>query len=115
MTAAFDQFELSDKEGNMFLAKFGPTPLPEPPPVAEETRIPNIITPNNDDLNDTFAPHLPGPTADLQVYNRWSQLVYEQANYQNTWNGNNLATGTYYYVLTSATGQIWRGWVEISR
>jgi hypothetical protein len=31
MTAAFDQFKLSDNGENMFLAKFGPHPLPEPP------------------------------------------------------------------------------------
>ncbi|WP_158267613.1 SBBP repeat-containing protein [Adhaeribacter arboris] len=77
--------------------------------------IPNIITPNGDGLNDTFALVLSCQQVELKVYDRWGKLVYEQTDYQNTWNGANLAEGTYFYQLHSSKGQSWKGWVEISR
>ncbi|QMU27512.1 T9SS type B sorting domain-containing protein [Adhaeribacter radiodurans] len=83
-------------------------------PLGLGAAIPNIITPNNDGLNDTFALALSCQKVDLKVYNRWGKLVYEQAEYQNTWNGANLPEGTYYYQLHSSNGLSWKGWVEIS-
>ena len=49
----------------------------------------NIFTPNNDGLNDFFIPinleQYPYPT--LIIYNRWGEIVYENENYQNDWEG----------------------------
>jgi gliding motility-associated-like protein len=82
----------------------------------DKTRlVPNVFTPNNDGLNDTFAPRVTCLPTDLKIFNRWGKLVYEQPNYQNTWAGENLSDGIYYYQLTSSRGQIWKGWVEIIR
>jgi subtilisin-like proprotein convertase family protein len=39
------------------------------------------------------------PGSVLKVYNRWGTLVYENENYDNTWTGEGLAEGTYYYVF----------------
>ncbi|PIQ22401.1 MAG: hypothetical protein COW65_03395, partial [Cytophagales bacterium CG18_big_fil_WC_8_21_14_2_50_42_9] len=72
-------------------------------------------TPNNDGLNDTFVPRITCLPTDLKIFNRWGKLVYEQKNYQNTWRGEGIADGIYYYQLTSSKGQIWKGWVEIIR
>ena len=72
----------------------------------------NIFTPNNDlngnntfqfgglylcDENDNCVLKFPGSV--LKVYNRWGTLVYENDNYDNTWTGDGLAEGTYYYVF----------------
>ncbi len=77
--------------------------------------LPNIITPNGDSLNDTF--YIPPScfTINLKVYNRWGKLVYERANYDNTWGGTNLTAGIYYYQILTSKGQGRKGWVEISR
>jgi gliding motility-associated-like protein len=84
--------------------------------VVEKTQQqPNVFTPNGDGLNDTFAPRVSCLPVDLKVFNRWGKLVYEEANYQSTWNGGNLADGVYYYLLSTVNGQAWKGWVEIIR
>jgi gliding motility-associated-like protein len=81
-----------------------------------EMLIPNIFTPNGDRLNEYFAPRLGGCPPRLQVFSRWGQLVYENAAYRNTWDGNGLAQGIYYYLLTPPDGgQVIKGWVELAR
>ena len=76
--------------------------------------LPNIITPNGDQLNDTFAPRLGGCPPRLQVYSRWGRLVFEQDNYQGTWAAEGLASGLYFYLL-SGEGVKLKGWVEVLR
>ena len=73
---------------------------------------PNVITPNGDNLNDTFEPRVTGAAVDLKIFNRWGRLVYEQADYRGGWGGN-VAAGTYYYYLTTTAGRSWKGWVEV--
>ena len=61
----------------------------------------------------------------LQIYNRLGALVYEQNDYVNQWrgqtdNGNDLPTGTYFYVLNLETedsvyGRQATGWIYINR
>jgi hypothetical protein len=79
--------------------------------------IPNIITPNQDDQNQTFL--LKGlHAADwaLRLYNRWGHEIYAQEHYDNTWAAQGQPDGVYYYLLTnSATGQKYQGWVEVRR
>ncbi len=62
----------------------------------------NVFTPNGDDSNETLQfPYLPQfPNHLLKIYDRWGQLVLESSNYQNDWNGEGAAEGTYYYSLT---------------
>jgi gliding motility-associated-like protein len=73
---------------------------------------PNIITPNNDGKNDTFEPSVTADPVTLTVFNRWGRKVFEQDNYTTGW-GTDVSAGTYYYRLTSASGQSWKGWVEV--
>lgn len=65
----------------------------------------NVFTPDNDGTNQNFKivgiqGHMP---AKFYVYDRWGQLVFEDINWNGTWDGriNNLelADGVYYYVL----------------
>ncbi|GEO05617.1 hypothetical protein AAE02nite_32810 [Adhaeribacter aerolatus] len=83
--------------------------------VEKKQMVPNVFTPNNDGLNDTFVPRVTCLPTDLKIFNRWGKQVYEQKNYQNNWGGTGLSDGIYYYQLTSTKGQIWKGWVEIIR
>ncbi len=73
-------------------------------------KIPNIFTPNNDNINDYFViQNSEGWDIDLQVYDRWGVIVYKDTNYKNNWDGKckgkDLADGTYYYII-KATNQL---------
>lgn len=97
--------------------------MPEIPPPAVPTPglaflIPTIITPNGDKLNDAFAPQgLPGPARwSLSVFDRWGREVHKQEAYDNTWAAVGRPDGVYYYMLiNTATGQRYKGWVEVLR
>lgn len=51
--------------------------------------VPSAFTPNNDGINDFFAPLNAIKAEDLyfKVYNRWGQLVYETRNWKQGWDG----------------------------
>ncbi len=78
--------------------------------------IPNIITPNGDQLNDRFAfAYLPSGAWELTLYNRWGRQVYYSAAYHQDW-GEDAAAGMYYYRLRQVTtGESHRGWLEVIR
>ncbi|MCB0516369.1 MAG: gliding motility-associated C-terminal domain-containing protein [Chitinophagales bacterium] len=72
-------------------------------------KIPNTITPNSDNKNDTWVIGNPENLAlSVKIYNRWGNLLYESDNYNNSWNGiyngNPLPQGTYYYTLETPKG-----------
>lgn len=60
----------------------------------------NIITPNLDSFNEYYELHESLLGAALFVFNRWGNLVYSSTQYNNTWNGENLASGVYYYMIS---------------
>jgi gliding motility-associated-like protein len=79
--------------------------------------IPNIFTPNMDDKNATFwIEGLFGfPNSALTVYNRWGGEVYHSDDYSGNWDGDDLPSGTYYYVLNRSDGEDFSGYVHISK
>jgi gliding motility-associated-like protein len=81
---------------------------------ANTVRTYNIITPDGDGKNDFFVIDNATlyPDNELAVFNRWGREVYRRKNYDNTWNGDDLGAGTYYYQFT-ANGQTFKSWVEI--
>ena len=85
--------------------------------VAVACKIPNIITPNNDGQNDAFHPQgLRAGAWNLDVFNRWGRLVYQQKGYDNRWDAAGLADGIYFFQLTNpASGQQLKGHVEVVR
>ncbi len=77
--------------------------------------VPNIITPNDDDLNQTFQPRFSCRPASLEVFSRWGQRVYQTDDYHNTWDAKGLPDGIYYYLLRDADDRRAKGWVEVRR
>ncbi|MET4105522.1 gliding motility-associated C-terminal domain-containing protein [Hymenobacter sp. UYP22] len=85
------------------------------PIVVGEVFVPNIITPNHDDKNETFIPRFSCRPARLQVFTRWGNKVFETDTYRNDWRADNLPDGLYYYHLKDADGRAIKGWVTVER
>jgi gliding motility-associated-like protein len=75
-----------------------------------EIVVPRGFSPNGDGTADFFIiENLNGRNAQLEIFNRWGQKVYESDDYQNNWDGTantgvvllgeQLPEGTYYYQL----------------
>ena len=92
-------------------------------------QIPEIFTPNNDGINETF--EIPGledyPNNSIQIFNRWGSTVLNAAPYENNWNGNStsnlilgegeLPTGSYYFILdlNGDGSTIYKGYIYLKR
>ncbi len=64
--------------------------------------LPNAISPNNDNLNESFKPQVFGITEyHLQIYNRWGQLVYSGTN--GSWVPKKSDSGVFMYTLQMQT------------
>jgi len=76
--------------------------LPRPP-----LKVPNIITPNGDGVNDVFEIQGLYPNSRLAIFNRWGTEVFRSSNYANNWQGetktlnmpSQLNEGVYFYIL----------------
>lgn len=84
-------------------------------------KIPNVITPDGDGINDFFEIRNVDdyPNSDLVILNRWGTVVFEKTGYTNDWNGDDLSEGVYFYRfypngLKYETG-MYHGFVEIIR
>ncbi len=91
--------------------------------------IPNLVTPNLDGLNDTW--EINGidkyPNAEVEIYNRWGNLVYSASPYNNDWDAtvNKGATidskdgkvpvGTYFYIINLNEDDYppYKGYIEV--
>ena len=69
--------------------------------------INNVFTPNSDGINDgfSFGEHKMD-NIDVQIFNRWGQLVYTWVGENKSWNGkgiddNDVPDGVYFYVLVA--------------
>ena len=89
-------------------------------PVTSTTcKIPRGVSPNNDEKNDTF--DLSSlDVRKLAIFNRYGQEVYTKSNYKNEWHGqgkggNELPTGTYFYMIERENGESVTGWVYLNR
>jgi gliding motility-associated-like protein len=79
----------------------------------------------NDSLDLEFLSDRTGGITKLQIFNRLGALIFEQGNYINEWagqdkNGNELPTGTYYYVIDFVNpddvyGPQASGWIYLNR
>lgn len=88
-----------------------------------ELEMPTGFSPNNDGYNDSFI--IQGielyPNNQLNILNRWGDVVYSRNGYQNNWqgegrNGKALVDGTYFVVFTAANEGIeLTGYVELRR
>lgn len=86
-----------------------------------ELVIPNVFTPNNDNINECFAPAgIPEGCYWLYIYNRWGVLVFDSEKLDKLcWNGNYMKTnsrvtdGVYFWILDFGNNE-YHGTVTVS-
>jgi gliding motility-associated-like protein len=89
--------------------------------VYKKVVIPNTFTPNGDGVNDTWAIEALDtyPTSTTQVFNRYGGLVFKSTGYPKAWDGRysgqDIPSGTYYYVIDLKNGNVMSGWVMVVR
>lgn len=64
--------------------------------------IPNLVTPNNDNINDCWVILGIENYNDVHVviFSGNQKIVYENRRYDNSWCANDLSEGTYYYLVS---------------
>jgi gliding motility-associated-like protein len=90
--------------------------------IVQNLIVPSLITPNLDGNNDYFiikGIESLGRTS-LIVFNRWGARVYENSEYDNTWDGVDdkekpLPEDTYFYILRPENSRTLKGYVVIRR
>lgn len=104
-------------EGNSVSCKQTITLLPGEA-VSEELKIPNIITPNGDGINDFFYIRNLPEHSHLVIFDRTEKIVFESDNYNNQWNGTAVLpfsgkNGTYWYLLSLPGGEKISGFLVV--
>jgi len=75
-----------------------------------DVNIPNVFTPNGDNVNNRFV--IQGlreyPNTLVSIYDRWGRQVYQTQNYSDdtAWDGQGADAGTYFYVVEFVNKQI---------
>jgi gliding motility-associated-like protein len=90
--------------------------------ITEEPVIPNVFTPNNDGVNDSFKINNLVGSWEMMIFDRWGSLVFATQQAQgDAWNGVNLQgirvdTGVYFYTLKeSSSGKAYNGSIHLFR
>jgi len=79
--------------------------------IVDEITIPNTFTPNGDGMNDVWTLQYLDtyPKSNVTIFTRYGNIVYSSIGYPAPWdgryNGEILATGTYYYVIDPKNGK----------
>ncbi len=80
-----------------------------------ELIIPNVITANNDNINDVFK--IRGfelGQGSLNIFDRWGKSVYQTEKYYNDWRPTNLDDGVYFYIINyTLTNKSYKGFVTL--
>ena len=89
-------------------------------PVFDGLAIPNVMTINNDGVNDFFLIEGLKSETSLTILNRWGEIVFSTNNYQNDWTGRDrsgalLTEGVYTYVLNTPNDKLKHGFIHLVR
>ena len=95
------------------------TELPNPFP--DVAKIPNVISPNNDGINDTWvlpAQYVSGTNTQIIIFNSYGKIVLNTSEYLNNWPLSDELVFTsvnpvYYYVITTKDNKTKKGSITI--
>ena len=78
-------------------------------PFPDVEKIPNMISPNGDGINDTWVipqHYASGTNTEVQILNDRGKVIFQTINYQNNWPENQLDVNSinalYYYIITTS-------------
>ena len=82
--------------------------------------IPNVLTINGDNINESFNIDGLKPKTALTILNRWGNIVFITDDYQNDWKGKDLTgkdltEGVYTYLLKTPDNETKHGFVHLMR
>jgi len=87
--------------------------------------MPNVFTPNNDNLNDIFIPiKIKGITVNqVSIFNRWGDLIHKENSPKIFWdgksNGENVSDGIYYWIVeyqnSKGIADVMHGFLQLIR
>ncbi|WP_018344074.1 gliding motility-associated C-terminal domain-containing protein [Cytophaga aurantiaca] len=81
-----------------------------------DLEVMNLITRNYDGLNEVMYLKMTyNYPLHVSVYNIWNEKVYESSAYDNSWNGDNVTAGVYFYYVKDEKGcmEDRKGWVQL--
>jgi gliding motility-associated-like protein len=81
--------------------------------IPHEIVLPNIITPNDDGVNDVLEIAELPQGSQLFIYNRWGKRVYQSNNYLNNWDAKDVEDGTYFYVIFMSENVQRKGFLQL--
>ncbi len=83
-------------------------------------KIPNIISPNGDMINDTWVlplQYVTGTDTEIVIYNAQGKVVFQTKDYQNNWPQDDLnqtsVNQLFYYIITTSDGTVEKGSITI--
>ncbi|WP_296385398.1 gliding motility-associated C-terminal domain-containing protein [Winogradskyella sp.] len=89
-------------------------------PFPDVLKIPNVISPNGDGVNDTWIipqQYVTGTNTEVQILNDRGQVIFQTINYQNNWPEQQLdltsVNTLYYYIITTADLETKQGSITI--
>jgi len=89
-------------------------------PFPDVEKIPNVISPNGDNINDTWVLPLvytSGTNAEVLILNDRGKVVFQSFDYQNNWPESDLGLTSvnqlYYYIITTVDNKVKKGSITI--
>jgi gliding motility-associated-like protein len=89
-------------------------------PFPDVEKIPNLISPNGDNINETWvipAKYVNGTNTDVTIMTNQGKVVLKTNNYQNNWPEDQLnltsVNQVYYYIITTSDNETKRGSITI--
>ena len=86
----------------------------------EVDNIPNVVSPNNDTINDTWViptKYISGTNTEVLIMTNQGKVVLKTNDYQNNWPENNLnltsVNQVYYYIITTADNKTKQGSITL--
>ena len=89
-------------------------------PFPDVDKIPNVISPNGDNINDTWMlplQYTTGTNTEIVILNEQGKVVFQTIDYQNNWPETDLnltnVNQLFYYIITTTDGQTKKGSITI--
>lgn len=89
-------------------------------PFPDVDKIPNVISPNGDNINDTWKlplKYVTGTNTEIVILNEQGKVVFQTIDYQNNWPEGDLNLTSinqlFYYIITTSDGKTKKGSITI--